>query len=35
LTAGDDGAAVFQPAIDLEPDDMAVVQTRMRHRGRR
>jgi len=35
FSAGDDGAAVFHPACDLEPDDMAAVQAKMRHRGRR
>lgn len=35
FSAGDDGEAVFHPALDLEPGDFAAVQAKMRHRGQR
>ncbi|MBK7670270.1 MAG: transposase [bacterium] len=35
FSAGDDGEAVFHPALDLEPGDFEAVQAKMRHRGLR
>jgi len=35
FSAGDDGEAVFHPAVDLEREDIAEVQKKMRQRGLR
>ena len=35
FSAGDDGEAIFHPALDLEPKDLEAVQAKMRHRGLR
>jgi hypothetical protein len=35
FSAGDDGEAIFHPALDLEREDFAAVQAKMRHRGLR
>jgi hypothetical protein len=35
FSAGEDGEAVFHPAVDLEREDIAEVQARMRQRGLR
>ncbi len=35
FSAGDDGAAIFHPAVDLDKDDYLAVQSKMRHRGLR
>ena len=35
FSAGDDGAAIFHPAVDLDQDDHLAVQKKIRHRGLR